>query len=944
MPLPHEPASRLAALRATGLLGPDTSPLLDSLARLAVRLLDVPMAAVSLVDDRQQWWVGYVGPTATAAPASESPAHHSFCREVVERAAPVVVRDTLTQSSVSGGTTRTVRAYAGVPLTLSTGQTLGALCATDSAPRTWDDGDVRILEDLARAAVAELELRISLTARIASEARLTGIIDSATDAILTTDEAQRIVLVNPAAEQLFGYAAHELIGHALDILIPEGQRRRHRAHVEQFATDGTSTRAMGGQRVHESALLSARRRDGSTFPIDASISQVVTDEGRLFTVILRDVSARVSADEALRHHQALLANAEKIGRVGGWAIDLQTGLTTWTDGVYDIYELEGADRLTVDEGIGYYTPASRPLIEQAVQRAIEQGEPFDLELEIITAKGNRRSVQAVGKADPERGNVTGFFQDITERKRVEMALQESERNYRALATATSDVSYRMSADWSTMLPLDGRDLVASSEASLADWAWLYQNIPTDEHARVRQAISEAVAQQALFELEHRVRRPDGSVGWTRSRAVPVLDANGTVTAWFGTASDITAKISLEAQLRQAQKMEAVGQLAGGVAHDFNNLLTVILGNLSLVESVLAVDHPARTELEEVGMAADRASTLVRQLLTFSRQQPVRPEDVHITDVVHHAEKLLRRVIGEEITLTLSLTDEPTLVRADPGQLDQVLMNLAVNARDAMLTPLHGHAGRGGTLHIEVDALTLTSSDARGWEQLSPGRWVRLVVRDSGHGMDMETQAHLFEPFFTTKAVGTGTGLGLSTVFGIVRQAGGAMRVDSRLGQGSAFTILLPALLLKTSGDTQGSNTMPVSVPSAQATVLLVEDESAVRVTARRILERHGYTVLEARNGADALVVWRAHRDQINVVVTDQRMPELGGLELIAHLLADRPDVPVVMMSGYSERPAISASHRHVVTLDKPFSVAGLLAAITTAVPSVGEHEVMAPDV
>ena len=1377
MPLPHESATRLAALRATGLLGPDTSPLLDSLARLAVRLLDVPMAAVSLVDDRQQWWVGYVDPTATVGPASASPAVQSFCREVVERAAPVVVHDTLVQSSVSGGTTRTVRAYAGVPLTLRTGQTLGALCATDSEPRTWDDGDVRILEDLARAAVAELELRIALTARISSEARFTGIIDSATDAILTTDEAQRIVLVNPAAEQLFGYPAHELIGQQLDMLVPESQRSRHRAHVEQFAADGTSTRAIDRQRAHESAPLSARRRDGSTFPIDASISQVVTDEGRLFTVILRDASARVSVEEARARAEESLRDSEERLRLaivgsdlGTWHWDLRTGALDWSERCLTIFGIPPRTAMTYETFLGALHPEDRARADDAVRGALQDGSEYRIECRTVWPDGSEHWAVSLGRAyydtDGAATRMEGIAFDITERKRVEIALHESERHYRALATATSDVSYRMSADWSTMLPLDGRDLVASSEASLADWAWLNQNIPTDEHPRVRQAISEAVAQQALFELEHRVRRPDGSVGWTRFRAVPILDANGTVTSWFGTASNITdsrnaqeelrasdarnsflvtladalrplsdpieiqveasrvlgewlganrvayfevhgdeyvvrrdftnaapsivgcypvssfglellavyragrtatesnvdalpltpnemaayaslqirsyigvplikdgqfvagfavhthsvrqwtpaeiaiaeataertwaaveraraeealrdsearaqvlfrdspipmwvfdldtlrikdvnnaavlrygyereefcqlsatalrspedvqrflasvaeprhaiahvgvfrhqtkhgevfdvevtaqetsynhrparivlamditerrraeealrrseeryalaaratanaiwdwdlatdvltwgdgaaavtgydgaigaalswwtqrvhpddrervlgtfqpvlaaasdtnewresyrfrredgayinvtdrcsvvrdvagcgvrmigaledttAQISLEAQLRQAQKMEAVGRLAGGVAHDFNNLLTIMLGNLSMVESELAVDHPARPELEEVGMAADRASTLVRQLLTFSRQQPVRPEEVHITDVVQHAEKLLRRVIGDEIMLTLSLTDEPTLVRADPGQLDQVLMNLAVNARDAMLTPLNGHAGRGGTLHIEVDALTLTSSDARDWEQLSPGRWVRLVVRDSGHGMDMETQAHLFEPFFTTKAVGTGTGLGLSTVFGIVHQSGGAMRVDSRLGQGSAFTILLPALRLTTSGDAHASKTMPVSVPSVSATVLLVEDESAVRVTARRMLERCGYTVLEAQNGADALVVWRAYRDQIDVVVTDQRMPELGGRELVAHLLADRPALPVVMMSGYSQLPATPASHRHVVTLDKPFNVAGLLAAIATAVQSVGQLEVMAPDV
>jgi signal transduction histidine kinase/CheY-like chemotaxis protein len=389
------------------------------------------------------------------------------------------------------------------------------------------------------------------------------------------------------------------------------------------------------------------------------------------------------------------------------------------------------------------------------------------------------------------------------------------------------------------------------------------------------------------------------------------------------------RAALEARLRQAQKMEALGQLAGGIAHDFNNLLTVIGGNVDLLHGDLPPElpegHPARRDLEEITHAAERARGLVRQLLTFSRQQPVKPERLRVGDAVRRIERLLRRVIGEEITLAVDTADAGAVVLADAGQLEQIVMNLAANARDAMLTPLHGTAGTGGTLHIGVDAVTLDGVAARDWDGASAGRWVRLRVRDTGHGMDAATQAHVFEPFFTTKEVGRGTGLGLATVFGVVRQMGGAVRVESAPGRGSTFTVILPVA----DGDVDGvPPPTRAGVPSAAAgTVLLVEDEAAVRVTARRILERLGYTVLEARDGADALTRWRRHRGGIDAVVTDVRMPEMSGPAFVARVREDAPGTGVVFMSGYVDEDTSLAQGPHETFIEKPFTAEALAAAL-----------------
>jgi PAS domain S-box-containing protein len=283
----------------------------------------------------------------------------------------------------------------------------------------------------------------------------------------------------------------------------------------------------------------------------------------------------------------------------------------------------------------------------------------------------------------------------------------------------------------------------------------------EDRARVAQANADAVARVGDLAVEYRIGGPGGGMRWNSTVGRVLADGTGAAARMVGVTLDVTERVTLEAQLRQSQKMEAVGQLAGGIAHDFNNLLTVISGNLEFLREDLGAlgvaGRPVVQDVEEIAQATERARTLVRQLLLFSRQQPVRPQIVAVDEVVRHAEKLLRRVIGEEIVLSTALDAGPRRVQADPSQLEQLLMNLAVNARDAMLTPRHGHPGTGGTLEIATDPVTLSAAAARAWSGVAPGRWVRLQVRDTGHGMDAETQAHAFEPFYTTKEVGVGRG-------------------------------------------------------------------------------------------------------------------------------------------------------------------------------------------
>ena len=345
-------------------------------------------------------------------------------------------------------------------------------------------------------------------------------------------------------------------------------------------------------------------------------------------------------------------------------------------------------------------------------------------------------------------------------------------------------------------------------------------------------------------------------------------------------------------LRQAQKMEAVGRLAGGVAHDFNNLLTAILGYAELLANRRDLDATARQNVETIQKAGRQAAAVTHQLLAFSRKQVLQPRIIDLGDLIHDFEKILRRVIGEHIDLVVD-TVHGARVKADPNQLEQVVLNLGVNARDAM--------PKGGRLTIRTGLVRLDEAAARRQApDLEPGRYVMLEVGDTGHGMDEDTKARIFEPFFTTKGPGKGTGLGLSTVYGVVKQSGGTICVDSQLGAGTTFRVLLPQELGDVD-DTRPKTSTPTQTPASRAdTVLIVEDEEIVRQLVCTVLSDRGYDVLCAANGAEAMQLSEEHKGQIALLITDVVMPQMGGLELSRLILDKRPDIHVLYVSGYSE--------------------------------------------
>jgi two-component system cell cycle sensor histidine kinase/response regulator CckA len=385
------------------------------------------------------------------------------------------------------------------------------------------------------------------------------------------------------------------------------------------------------------------------------------------------------------------------------------------------------------------------------------------------------------------------------------------------------------------------------------------------------------------------------------------------------AQDVSERKQLEGQLRQSQKMEAIGRLAGGVAHDFNNMLMVIKGHTELLLNVMTPGEMVTRKIEQIDRSADRAAALTRQLLAFSRMQVLQPEVINLNGIVDEMSRLLPRLIGEDIELVVRPGENLRTIRADASQMEQVIMNLAVNARDAMPS--------GGKLLIETTNADLDESYTASHPIMRPGSYVQLSVSDSGTGMDAETQAHIFEPFFTTKEKGKGTGLGLATVYGIVKQSGGFIWVYSETGKGTSFKIYIPSV--NQAEDQLNTNRPTAEVPSGSETVLLTEDEQDVREIARQFLESGGYKVIEAKDGAEALQLAEANRGKIHLLVTDMVMPGMTGQELAVRLQREHPGLCVVFMSGYSEHAAteMADADPNVRLLTKPFSRATILRAV-----------------
>jgi two-component system, cell cycle sensor histidine kinase and response regulator CckA len=590
------------------------------------------------------------------------------------------------------------------------------------------------------------------------------------------------------------------------------------------------------------------------------------------------------------------------------------------------------------EFVGYSVDELRRLRMADLMHPDERGRAMDAKErmllgELVESRSERRYVHKSGLSlwallsttivrseDEQPAYFLSQVIDISDRKQAEEALHRAEARFRALIGAMQDVILVLDRDGTyTDIAPSATDRLFRSPAELLGRR-LHDVFPKQQADEFLEIVRQALATRRVVETSY-----DLTIGsdrfWFDATVSPLPDDR---VVWV--ARDVTARHRTEQalresedQLRQSQKMEAVGQLAGGIAHDFNNLLMAIMSNAELAALELPADSVSAANIEEIKSASRRARSLTQQLLAFSRKQMLQPRVLDLNGVVRDAEQILRRLIGETINLAVVLDPAAGQVRADPGQVSQVLMNLAVNARDAM--------PNGGQITIETSNRDVSKADMSAYRGLQSGSYVTLQVRDTGVGMDEQTKARIFEPFFTTKPPGQGTGLGLSTAYGIVKQSGGYIAVDSRPGAGTTFTILLPRVFDAPEPTAQAPVQEPLS--HRRGTILLVEDEAAVREAAKRMLRKYGYTVIEAKNGQDALMLWEREHRNIDLVLTDVVMPAMGGAELARTLRSGRPDLRVVFMSGYTQGTLELSSLDESASrfLPKPFTTEQLVGTL-----------------
>jgi len=579
------------------------------------------------------------------------------------------------------------------------------------------------------------------------------------------------------------------------------------------------------------------------------------------------------------------------------------------------YKLFGYPEKDLADGLNILdrvVPEDRERVKENIRRILAGGRPDNSEYRLLRKDGSILQAMIYScPLDPQSrpARIRGILVDITERKHMEEKLRKLSH-----AVEQSPVS---------VVITDKHGLIEYVNPKFSELTGFTVNEVIGKNPRILksgempaetyQQLWATITSGRDWEGQLHNRKKNGELYWERVAISPITDSSGNITHFVAIKEDITERRRLEQQLFQAQKMEAVGRLAGGVAHDFNNVLTVILSCSDLVLNGLDEQNPIRAEIEQIREAGKRAANLTSQLLAFSRKQIRAPQVLDLNAVVSQDEKMLRRLIGEDVEVVLGLSPDIGRVYADPVQLEQIIINLAVNARDAMPA--------GGKLVIETADVTLDENYARDHVTVKPGHYVLLAVSDSGCGMTREVQAHLFEPFFTTKEHGKGTGLGLSTVYGIVKQNEGYIWVYSEPGQGTTFKIYLPAVMART----VSPPTSRISAPESQCdeTILIVEDDPFIRSLASRILRDRGYSVLEAHDAVDASMVSRKHQGPIHLLLTDVVLPGASGRELARTLAETRPAMRVLYTSGYTDDAII----RHGILepgiefLQKPFTPA-----------------------
>jgi two-component system cell cycle sensor histidine kinase/response regulator CckA len=794
--------------------------------------------------------------------------------------------------------------------------TVGVLSVYSTRASQFTKEDASFLQVAANILAQAVERNQLKEAKRLSESRFQQIVNSDMVGVLFWNKNGEITDANRLFLNMIGYSREDLEAGRLrweDITPPE-YLHLDEAALKELEESGTCA----------SFEKEYMKKDGSRISVllGASVLDGYKDRGICFVL---NTTEQHRAEKALRESEERLSLALKASGVGTWNWNVSDNTIKLDDYIQPLFGLnKGAYSGNYEDFLDTIHPDDRNLIKREFLNTIKKDTEYNTEHRVVWPDGSIHILASRGKVYRDKNggalHMTGVCWDITEHKKAEEALRKSKERL--------DISQKVGKIGSFEWDIKAKRGVWSEELEALyglqpgqysgryrDWEKLIhpEDLPT-----VLEDLNRSV-KEGEFISEWRIILPNGNVRWLNARAKLFYDKAGNPLRIVGVNMDITEhkqaeaeRRILEEQLLQSQKMESIGRLAGGVAHDFNNLLTAILGYSQLLQRRVGANDVLQTEISEVIKAAQRAENLTRQLLAFSRKQTLQPKVLDINYVITDLHKMLSRLIGEDIDLIMNLKPDLWRVKVDPGQIEQVIVNLVINARDAM--PM------GGKLSIATNHVTVEDNNTFKESGITRGNYIRVAIKDTGCGMDSNIKAHIFEPFFTTKESGKGTGLGLATVYGVVKQSGGHITVHSKVNHGTTFYIYLPSVeqRAETAPDTENTDS---PLPGSE-TILLAEDDQFVRTLSARVLRDQGYTVIETTNGEDALKLVRENVDQvIHLLMTDMIMPRMGGKQLSEEIKRLRPDMKIIYTSGYVDTSLLDYGvlDADIPFLQKPFT-------------------------